>query len=457
MVLDIFTLLSVLLLSYIANIGFALILYLGGNRFPGAEHWILAIFLVALGTMILLLRSNFPFELVALGNGVIIAAILAYAQAVWRFRWGKGYPIAFYFVAATVTVLLLLMRGQSVNDRNILFSLVFALANLWVFMLLVWKIPPAQRYTAWMAAVPFLIYTVGGFIQVVMSWSSEPIWDFFSLNQGHAILIFMSIITGNISLFGFYLLASVKHGQALSSKERELIKLNEDLRKSNQTKDQFVSLLAHDLRSPIGGVSRYIRKYLLAEDTDIFSMKRDLEIVNQSLEKAAKFLDDVLWWSRAQREDWLREPIHFDLSEAASATIKLLEPMAKEKEIRVDRALDPGFVWADFDTVLLISQNLLNNAIKFSHPGASIFVNSGVNASGQAFLRVQDYGQGIPPEFQDKLFRIDTKLSTPGTRGELGTGMGLVICREFAQKNGAKLILESHPGLGTTVELLFSS
>ena len=454
MELDIYTLLAVLLLSYGANIVFSIVLYLGGNSFPGARLWILAQVLVALGTFLIMGRQ-LPYLLISIGNALVIGASFTYGFAVWKFRWGTNAPLWFYLVPLVFWFVHYSMQFDPVNSRTILYSFFLAMANLWVFFLLVWKIPKEYRYSAWMTGFPFLVFSVASIVQLSLTWLLDPVSDLYELGQGNALIFLLAILTASISLFGFYLLAGIRRRLDILGKERELSQANQELVKSNRTKDQFVSMLAHDLRAPISGVTRYIRKYLLAGDTDISTKRKDLEIVNQSLEKASQFLENVLWWSRAQKEDWVSDPIHFDISEIARAAEELLKPASQEKEIVIDSVLEPGWVWADYDSVLLIAQNLLSNAIKFSSGGTTIRLTTGTEDRGRTFLRIDDQGVGIPQDYQDRLYRIDTKLSTPGTKGELGSGMGLILCKDFAERNKADLFLESEAGVGTTVKLVF--
>ncbi len=307
-----------------------------------------------------------------------------------------------------------------------------------------------------MAGFPFLLIGIGYTAQMLAAFVASPVYSIEGLNAFYGIIILFSIVTASISMFGYFLL-SVTFKQ--SSVEAQAVKLslaNQELRKTSHTKDLFVSMLAHDLRAPISGAARYVRKNLLPPEIDLMSKRQSMEILALSLEKTHNFLENVLWWSKSQREDIILTIQQFDLSEIAKNVVEMLKPMAEGKEIELVLDANPVGVKADFDSTVLIVHNLVSNAIKFSEPGSSVQIALGLTPGRHTFLRVTDQGVGIPFEIRERLFQIESKISTAGTAGEIGNGMGLILCWEFAKLNKARLILTSEPGIGTNVMLLFS-
>ncbi len=455
MKLDLVTLFWVLNLCYLVNFIFAIVLYLGGSIFPGARLWILAQVLVALGSLIFTQRESLPYFLISLGNTLLLSALLVYAHSAWIFRWGKTYPRGLYGIILLFFLGFLLLENSTVSSRTILFSVVNVVACLFVFLIFIFKAQSNYRYASWMAGFPFLLIGVGYFIQMASTLATAPAYSVNQLNPSYAIIILFSIVTASISLFGYFLLAGTFKQRNIEAQAAKLAETNLELRKTSHTKDLFVSMMAHDLRAPISGAARYVRKNLLPSDIDLEEKRQSLEILAVSLEKTHSFLENVLWWSKSQREDIILTIRRFDLAEVASNVVEMLKPMAEGKDIELALDSKEGPVDADFDSTMLIVHNLVSNAIKFSDAGSSVQIGLGLTPGKHTFLRVTDQGVGIPFEIRERLFQIESKVSTAGTAGEIGNGMGLILCWEFAKLNKARLILTSEPGIGTNVMLLF--
>ncbi|HAP44045.1 MAG: hypothetical protein A2087_01525 [Spirochaetes bacterium GWD1_61_31] len=456
MQLDVITLFWVLGLSYLANLMFSVLLFGSGTSFPGASHWIVAQSSLAGGMLLLAIRQTMPYAVVAVGNSLVLAANLLYFQAARIFAGRKPLAAWWYcLVAVALVVFLLPLSAAPVSVRTACFSSLSMVGSLAIYRQLSRRLARAEHPGARWAALPFLFIAAGNLLQLAGALIFPASYDIGHLNPLYPLVLLASILTAPISLFGYFLLAGMSRQEAMAEQQRLLGETNLALRKTNQTKDLFVSILAHDLRSPLAGAARYVRKNLLTGLVDPAQRQHALEVLAQSLEKTHIFLENVLWWSRAQREDWVSKCDDFDLVDVARSAIGMAMPSIDAKGLILESALQPAPVRADSDSVLLILHNLLSNAIKFSQPGGLIEVISGRESSGGAFISLTDRGIGIKPELREKLLQIETKISTPGTLGETGSGMGLILCWEFARLNGARLMLTSEPGLGTTVRLSF--
>lgn len=453
--MDVHTLFVVLAMSHTANFLFSLALYKGGNQFPGAKLWILAQSIAALGSIGMASRETIPFWALIGANALLFASQLIYAHSVWRFRWRKTffwplYILPFFFAA------IMLGLENKLATRAIVFATVVGLASLWVAVILVWKPRKDYRYASWMTAIPFVLISLTMAAQVTGAVLKPDFRQISDVGTYFSLVILVAILTASFSLFGYYLLAGVRRRRVMDDKNRRLRRLIRKLNRTSAHKDLFVSILAHDLRGPIAGASRYVRKHLLTPGSDPEKKREALEIIATSLEKAHKFLDNILWWSRSHRRDWARNRRQFDLGEAMAEVVASHSPLADGKEIELEFSRQPAPVFADYDTVELIMQNLVSNAIKFSYPESRVDLATGTNDKGEAWFRVTDRGIGIVPEMREKLFQIQSKVSMQGTRGETGSGMGLILCWTFATLNRARLILTSEPDMGTTVQVIFT-
>ena len=232
----------------------------------------------------------------------------------------------------------------------------------------------------------------------------------------------------------------------------ELAARESELRESNKAKDRFISIIGHDLRSPLAAI-REIADYMCEAHKDLSGSKR-LElmgIIRQSAANMYKLLENLLQLARSQRGHMTSSPERINLSQKTDSMMALLAPLAAKKDIKLDSQIsadlevrvDPGH----FETVL---RNLVSNAIKFSNPGCVVAITA------QPFQEnvqtsVTDNGVGIPESSRHKIFKMDTILRTTGTAKERGTGLGLILCKELVEKNGGRIWMESPAEGGTRV------
>jgi signal transduction histidine kinase len=222
------------------------------------------------------------------------------------------------------------------------------------------------------------------------------------------------------------------------------------LQEVNAAKDKFFSILAHDLRNPLSGLQTVSQ--LLACRYDELSdaeRRRFAGMLRDGADQSLALTNSLLLWVRSQtgRIPW--EPESIDLAQASEEAIAHLRAAAERKQVRLESSVAPGTrAWVDGNMLSTVLRNLLSNALKFTPSGGRIRVAS-EEADGQLATSVTDSGIGIDPEDLDKLFRIDAHLSRRGTEGETGNGLGLILCREFVEKNGGRIWACSKPGEGS--------
>lgn len=241
----------------------------------------------------------------------------------------------------------------------------------------------------------------------------------------------------------------------LIKNETFLRNTNEELKKLNEMKDRFFSIVSHDLRSPFAGILTMTD--IIKNHADTFS-KEELISMLQSLNKTAqqtyKFIEDLLEWSRSQMGRIQMNIVEEDLYTIVTGTILTLKQQAEIKNIEIDSRIQSGtFAMFDKNMMATIVRNLISNAIKFTPKGGKITLKAeAIEKEGKRFIRlaVSDTGVGMTEQQVANLFSLDKVQSTPGTEKEKGTGLGIMICRDFINKMNGELSVESKLNEGTT-------
>jgi two-component system, sensor histidine kinase and response regulator len=238
-------------------------------------------------------------------------------------------------------------------------------------------------------------------------------------------------------------------------RERMKVEQNaEELKSVNATKDKFFSIISHDLRNPFNNILGLSRQLLA--DIDKYSaaeIQERVRFIHESSKRGYELLENLLEWSMSQRGKIQFEPSKLNLLGVVEDCLMVLESQIASKKIKLITDIDKDFtVLADYNMLKIIIRNLLTNAVKYSNQGAQIIIKSEFNRENEIEISVQDEGVGIPEEEKIKLFRIDTKYSTPGTFNESGTGLGLILCKEFVEKHNGKISVESKLNSGSTVK-----
>ncbi len=227
---------------------------------------------------------------------------------------------------------------------------------------------------------------------------------------------------------------------------------NKLLKELNQTKDKFFKILAHDLKNPFNTIMGYseilIQDFHEMQDKEKYQLIKD---INSSSQKLYRLLENLLRWIDTQSGTLQMNPLKLNLHSAVEDVINLFHNVALDKKLRVINKIGKDhIVFADENTLKFILRNLLNNAIKYSIPEGEILFISEEHDGKYYQLAVKDSGIGIKDENKSKIFNVEQVHSTLGTNHEPGTGLGLVLVKEFVEKNGGKIWFESEINCGTT-------
>ncbi|MBI5324454.1 MAG: PAS domain S-box protein [Ignavibacteriae bacterium] len=236
--------------------------------------------------------------------------------------------------------------------------------------------------------------------------------------------------------------------------EESLINSQKLFKDLNDSKDRFFSIIAHDLKNPL---STFIMSTkMLSSNWKMFDEDEKILLLKQmyvNSKNLLQFLENLLTWARSQSRSLEFKRTNFDISEPVKNSVQLLNPGAEQKGIIITSEIkEKTIIYADYDMITTVIRNLISNAIKFTKKDGTITIISEEFTDNENYIviSVKDTGIGMNKESIDSLFRLDVRQSTPGTLDEKGTGLGLLICKEFVEKNKGKIWVESEIDKGST-------
>lgn len=261
-------------------------------------------------------------------------------------------------------------------------------------------------------------------------------------------LIAMALII--VALVFYLYVLKRQSNQKLQEANEKVSRQNVQLQQLNATKDKFFSILGHDLKGPLNSLTSF--SGLLINHTDSLS-KDEIRTLAKDLDKSLKnlftLLENLLEWSRSQTGNIEFKPEPFDLAEVLEQNKELLKTQAQAKNIAISNVSKAGIIIsAHRHSINTVVRNLVSNAIKFTPEGGAVTLNAQM-AKDEVMISVSDTGVGMSDDIITRLFRIDTKHSTKGTADEKGTGLGLILCKEFVEKNGGRIGVQSEIGQGS--------
>ncbi len=235
---------------------------------------------------------------------------------------------------------------------------------------------------------------------------------------------------------------------AIKENEKLLLQLNAD-------KDRFISILSHDLRSPFNNLLGLSE--ILTEDIYKLNIDEIEKLANQiktTARSTFNLLEDILAWARTQQGTIPFNPQLISFIDICMNILETVNPDANAKNLTINYSAPDGInIFADNDMIKTVIRNLVSNAIKFTNIGGAINIDAEEN-SENITISVSDNGVGIAPGDMEKLFNISEVLTTKGTANEKGTGLGLLLCKEFVEKHGGKIWVESRPGKGSDFKFI---
>ncbi|KOR30395.1 hypothetical protein TI04_06005 [Achromatium sp. WMS2] len=226
----------------------------------------------------------------------------------------------------------------------------------------------------------------------------------------------------------------------------------QELRRLSATKDRFVSIVAHDLKTPLGGIQGFVS--LLNKQFDDLStveIRESISLIGDAVENVTALIENLLSWSSLQVGAVTYNPSNFELSPVVVDVVNSFSGDLEHKQIEVSiKVPDDIWVYADIEMVEAVLRNLVSNGIKFGHRHGLIRLVA-LKQGKQVLFAVEDNGCGISEDNCSRLFMLDSSVKQTGTYGEIGTGMGLILSKEYVERHGGKIWLESQKDRGTKV------
>ncbi len=238
--------------------------------------------------------------------------------------------------------------------------------------------------------------------------------------------------------------------KARKEAERKLKDYAAELKELNATKDRFFSIISHDLKSPFTGLIGMTQEFKEnARDFSYDEIATYGNEMNEAVINTYRLLENLLEWSRLQLDQVQFQPTQVVLYNEVEKVLTIFNANSSQKEIILKNKIDKDIIAsADINMLNMILRNLIGNAIKFTEHGGAVEVESSVNDKN-VLIRIVDTGIGITEDARKKLFRTDTMYSTYGTEKEKGTGLGLLLCKEFVEKHNGEIWVESQLGKGS--------
>ncbi len=375
-----------------------------------------------------------------IGPGLVILAIITFHSWVFyisRFkdRFKTAVIISAFECNIFIGVNYFLNAGIIGPSLIMFFSTLFLLTS----------IIPKNRIVFWLV---INILVVGGIV-ITEFYFPSTIIDTYNDRFTHFIDTFLSyIILIVLMVLGIYYSRSSYLKQQIELRARSI-----ELAKINEEKNKIFSIVSHDLRSPLAAVQQYLN---LLANTDIDSQDKimlESKLLN-STNDAQYLLTNLLHWSKNQMDGTRVKKEILNLHQTLSNTFNIASEFAKGKGIALIWSCDDQTkIYADADMLQLVIRNLLNNALKFTKSGGKVILEAKEDL-GRCLIEIKDNGIGMSENVKNKLFSMNT-TSSLGTQNEKGTGIGLMLCKEYIDLQGGEISVESKEKLGTEIKLSF--
>jgi signal transduction histidine kinase len=441
--LDIATLFVIMILSQVVNLLFSGLLALGGRSFPGAGWWLAGQFTVVVGVSATAFLRGPALEAygVVAGNTVIMAGSVMLLDGVWRFRHGRRMPWPAWLSVPLFAAILAGMLGASFNLRVLVYSLFVGGTALASGMVLVYRVSGEQRLLSGLASLAFFLMVPVHVARAVVAAAAPPFADFYHQGDILPMLYLVTIFSCYLLLYGFFLLSGMR---------REL-----ELRRSDQTNLFMMQVIAHDLRNPVHGASRYLERHVLASGVDPETKHAGLKVLGETLRASGLLLDNLLAWAE-MRQDYEEagrleaQGLHGLLGPA----LVLVQEGIRERSLALELPDGDPVLLADRRMAASVLRNILSNAVRHSPAGGIIRVAAAVEES-MLVVAIRDQGPGMDPEMVEKLSRGDCLPRLYGNAAEAGNSLGLILCHRFMALQGGSLGIESRLGEGSCFTLRF--
>lgn len=409
------------------------------NYYHGINFWAIGCFCSS-ASLILASVYPFPGEYInlMLFNLIFISGQCSILAGIWKFKEKK---VNYYFVVILPLVSLVQVTYFTIiypapGVRVAVNSLLYASYGIYAFIELLRPPEKSLTFAFRINSLLYLIYVFVMIIRSVRSYSSEYI-NFLAFTPLNVLFFVLMSGLQLVLAYGFIIIVNTR--------------LAEDLRKQLMVRDKMFSIIGHDLKSSVNvvsGFSELLHKSIDSEEIE--KSKRFAGYVRQASIQMSGILSNLLGWAASQSKVDIFMPEELDIRSLIEEEVGLINSIAANKQIIIDyREVTSMNMMADRNMLKTIIRNLIINAIKYTNTGGKISV-SGKQITDNFEISVSDSGIGIEPENIPKLFNIHDRITTKGTAQENGSGLGLLLCKEFVERHNGKIWVESIVEQGST-------
>jgi len=438
-----------------------IVLYLNSrHKYAGIDYIGVGIFSSCFAGALMTFQGIIPSIFSRVLFAVLTVASMSFINYGFRKFLGLEAGARIHFFTAAVTFAWIYYFSEIKSDytmRVLFISAVYILLFIDSFRILFFNYLPEIKNVCRFAGALFLfLAAVYASRAIMVAYYPDMRANFIMENQaGHMRHYYLSLITIGSTFASLFItfvciifMMTFRLEAELTSKSEKLIALNND-------RERFFSIISHDLISPFSAIPGLAK--MMLENFDNMTaerIKESIKSIFMSSERIYTLLCDLLTWSKASMKKVAFEPSQCDLCEIFKRALNLNADAIKRKSITVSNLLPPQFfVYCDANMASVIARNLLSNAVKFTPEGGIITITGEIKESGALFC-VKDSGKGMPPGDVSRLFKAGERVSGLGTKGEKGSGIGLLIVKEFVNRHGGEISVESAPGLGAAFSVL---
>jgi signal transduction histidine kinase len=449
----------VLGLAFVFNLVFSILMALGRQVFPGYRAWLAGQACAILGAIgyVLFLPTGIPFLAWSIPNTLYFLWALLVLEALYRFRFGRGLPRAAWLSAPLFLGAFSALLGGPVNQRIAFFSLAMCAVSAASAVVLFSGSRRESRASLVVMGVSFAVSAAGFAVRAADALASPPFPSFYAEGGVQSVLILVSILVAYMTLFGYFMMSGSRFELELREKDGLIERRNAELRRLDEINLTMMSVIAHDLRSPVGGAARYVRRHLLPPGVDLAAKRDEIAVLGRTLDDTDALLESLLMWARdrAAGDEAAAERAAFAIGAAVRPALEMIGEQAAEKGVEVAFAR-----WAELEVLAerngcaVVFRNLLSNSLKFTSEGGRIEVEAR-EEGGMVVAIVSDTGCGMDAASVERLNGGAALASSPGTEGERGMGLGLSLCRRFMARQGGTFRAESVQGEGSRFFLGF--
>ena len=394
---------------------------------------ILSFFILAISQIVNVSYGLYELA-VLMGSLQLIGTIFYFLSRVYK-KLNLG--IIFFALATNFLFVLNFYFNSGIDGPGLILFL------LSIFLITI--VVPKKQFAFWL-----ILNTIEVMILLYISFNNPDLFKYRypDLLMQYADIGSTYLITALLIFLATNFIRKSYHHEKIVAEEKA-----EELKISNETKNKLLSILAHDLRSPLGSIQNYLEILSELNSDDIDRKSIEASLLNET-KNTQQMLSNLLLWSKSQMEGVNVNLLPVNLKESILPAIRAQQSIAIEKRIKIEENINKSIViLADRDMLQLVIRNLVNNAVKFTDTGGQIGIEAKIEGKN-CLITISDTGRGIPYEMQKDLFSLGVK-STFGTQNEKGVGLGLSLCKEFTELQNGTIRFESEPGKGTRFFLSF--